>query len=126
MDALAFLMLGHVFTSAMSGNSIILGLAAGQGEGALARSLRLPSSATIVFTSTLADMVATVAERLRARQRPVLTRTTWRQGAMYLAYLGSAAVTGLGAALWPRWLPYIPLAAVALAALGLSLKLLRL
>lgn len=40
MDALAFLALGDVFTSAMSGNTILLGLALGQGRlAAAARSL---------------------------------------------------------------------------------------
>lgn len=202
MDALTFLMLGHIFTSAMSGNSVILGLALGQGElaaatkvgaaiagyvlgvacatpllasagrgvwrvlaaealllvgfavlwtdaggatsvpvlyaligvsalamglqGAIGRHLRLPGLATVVFTSTLTAIVGTTVERLLARQRPLVAAPTGQQVAMYAAYLASAAAMGFAAARWLGALPYVPLAAVVLAGVGLALQRVRL
>jgi uncharacterized membrane protein YoaK (UPF0700 family) len=201
MDALTFLMLGHIFTSAMSGNSVLLGLALGQAElgaaakaaaaiagyvvgvacatpllasagrgigrvlvaetvllaafaalwgnaggatsvpvlyaliglsavamglqGAVGRHLKLPGLATVVFTSTLTAIVGATVERLLARQRPLLTAPTGQQIAMYAAYLASAAAMGFAAARWPGALPYVPLAAVALAGIGLALRRVR-
>lgn len=200
MDALAFLTLGDVFTSAMSGNTILFGLALGQGrllaashsiaafigyvtgvavaalplrrgargsgrvfaaetvvlagfallwvvsgeparaplvyvliglsaiamgmQGAAVRHLQVPGISTIVFTSTLTAIVATISERLLASARPVLGSTTRRQLAMFLVYLASAILTGLAAQ--QRWLavmPFVPVAAVLAVLIGLWRRL---
>ena len=201
-DAIAFLTLGEVFTSAMSGNTILLGLALGQGrmsaashslaafvgyvagvagatlplrmpargvertlvletlflaafaglwtacsgpvspsvvygliilsaiamglQGAVGRAIRIPGIPTIVITSTLTAIVGTLAERVLARDRPVLTAPTRQQMRTFLVYLASGAVTGLAALRWLAGLPFVPLVAVLALVLGLKLRLLRL
>ena len=188
MDAIAFLTLGDVFTSAMSGNTILLGLALGEGrmsaawhslaafvgyvagvagaalplrtptrgiertlvletlflaafaglwtacggpvrsslQGAVGRAIRIPGIPTIVITSTLTAIVGTVAERMLARDRPVLTAPTRQQIGTFLVYLGSAVVTGFAASHWLAGLPFVPMAAVFTLTLGLRLRMLRL
>lgn len=202
MDAIAFLTLGDVFTSAMSGNTILLGLALGEGrmsaawhslaafvgyvagvagaalplrtptsgiertlvletvflaafaglwtacggpvrssvvygfiilsaiamglQGAVGRAIRIPGIPTIVITSTLTAIVGTVAERMLARDRPVLTAPTRQQIGTFLVYLGSAVVTGFAASHRLAGLPFVPMAAVFALTLGLRLRLLRL
>lgn len=202
MDAIAFLMLGNVFTSAMSGNTVLLGVALGQGrmaaashsiaafvgyvagvagaavplwsptrgiertlvlealflaafvglwlagggparpgavygliilsavamglQGAVGRSIRVPGIPTVVFTSTLTAIVATLAERMLAGERPALTALTRRQIETFLVYLVSAAVTGYAILHWRSGLPFLPLAAVLALVAGLRLRWLRL
>jgi uncharacterized membrane protein YoaK (UPF0700 family) len=202
MDAIAFLALGDVFTSAMSGNTILLGLALGQGrmsaashslaafvgyvvgvagaapwlrapmrgiertlvletlflaafaglwtacggpaspsvvygliilsaiamglQGAVGRAIRIPGIPTIVITSTLTAIVGTLAERLLARDRPVLTAPTRQQIRTFLVYLASAVVIGLAVSRRLAGPPFIPLACALALVLGLRLRLLRL
>ncbi|HUZ71429.1 MAG TPA: YoaK family protein [Stellaceae bacterium] len=202
MDAVAFLMLGNVFTSAMSGNTVLLGVALGQGrmaaashsiaafigyvagvagavvplaapargiertlvvetlflaafaglwaasggpahppvvygliilsaiamglQGAVGRSIRVPGIPTVVFTSTLTAIVAALAERVLARERPVVTTLTRRQIETFLVYLASAALTGFAVFRWRDGVPFVPLAAVLALVLGLRLRRLKL
>ena len=89
-------------------------------QGAAVRHLQAPGISTIVFTSTLTAIVATIAERLLASTRPVLGSMTWRQLAMFLVYLASAILTGLaGRQRWLAAMPFVPVAAVLAVLIGL-------
>lgn len=86
MDALAFLALGDVFTSAMSGNTILLGLALGQGQlAAAARSL--------AAFAGYACGVAGAALTLRARGRGI-RRTLGFELLLLAAFAGCWTATG--------------------------------
>lgn len=201
MDAIAFLALGQIFTSAMSGNTILFGIALGQGhllaashslaafagyvagvaggalplrapnrgieralgievlflatfaalwlasgppqratvylliacsavamglQGAVGRAIRVPGIPTVVFTSTLTAIVATLAERALGRERSALPAPTRQQMATFAVYLGSAVVAGLAVPHWLAAVAALPLAAVSLLVVGLRLDFLRL
>jgi uncharacterized membrane protein YoaK (UPF0700 family) len=202
MDAIAFLTLGDVFTSAMTGNTILLGIALGQGrmsaashsiaafigyvagvagaalplrtpargiertlvlemlflaafaglwtacggpvrstvvyglivlsaiamglQAAVGRVMRIPGIPTTVITSTLTAIIAALAERVLARDRPVFTAPTREQIRTFLVYLGSAVMTGLAVSHSLVVLPFVPLGAVLTLVLGLKFRLLRL
>jgi uncharacterized membrane protein YoaK (UPF0700 family) len=86
MDALAFLALGGVFTSAMSGNTILLGLALGQGQlAAAARSLA-------AFAGYMLG-VAGAAMTLRAPDRGI-RRTLGIELLLLAAFAGWWTVSG--------------------------------
>ena len=95
-------------------------------QGAVGRAIRIPGIPTIVITSTLTAIIGTVAERMLARDRPVLTAPTRQQIGTFLVYLGSAVVTGFAVSRWLAGLPFVPMVAVFALALGLRLRLLRL
>jgi uncharacterized membrane protein YoaK (UPF0700 family) len=202
MDAIAFLTLGHIFTSAMSGNTVLLGIALGQGrmaaaalsvaaflgyvagvagaavplgapsrgiertlraetlflaafaalwtlsggpapaplayalivlsaiamgmQGAVGRSVRIPGIPTVVFTSTLTAIVASLAERALARERPVMTVLTRWQFETFVVYLASAALTGFALIRAPAGVAFLPLASGLALVLGLWLRWLKL
>ena len=200
MDSLSFLKLGHVFTSAMSGNTILFGLALGQGhlsaaahsiaaflgyvagvavaaavfrhaeavrrhgafrvlagetallgafalvwvaggaphsaaslyvlillaavamglQGAAARHLNVPGVSTIVFTSTLTNIVTDCANAVAAPGPMRLAARTWRQIAAFAAYLASAIVTGLAMGFALPAIAILPFAALLLVVGGMG------
>ena len=202
MDAIAFLTLGNVFTSAMSGNTVLFGLALGQGrlsaasyalvafvgyvvgvagaalplripdkgiertlliktlflaafallwtalggpttpieiytlivlssvsmgmQGAVGRVVGVPGVPTIVITSTLTAIVATITERTISHDRPALPHSTQHQIATFASYLVGAIVAGFAVSHWPAVAPFIPLAVAVTLTSGLTLRLLRL
>ena len=80
-------------------------------QGAVGRAIRIPGIPTIVITSTLTAIVGTVAERVLARERPMLTAPTRQQIETFLVYL-AAVVTGFAVSRWLGVMPFIPLAVI--------------
>lgn len=192
MDAIAFFALGQVFTSAMSGNTILLGLALGQGhfgaalhavaslvgyvvgvaaassligkftlrnvlglealflagfvalwimaggpaatpvmyeliglsaiamgiQGALGRAIGVPGVMTVVFTSTWTAIASSIAERIRAAERPLVTRLTVQRLAALATYLASAVLCGVLTVRQLSVAPWLPFAAVLVLLAG--------
>ena len=145
MDILSYLQLGQVFTSAMTGNSVLLGfvvlwqvgggpsssewmlyslialsaLAMGL-QSSVAHHIGVPGMATTYFTGTLTNIVTGATNLIGRRSRATAarhprSRTGWQLIA-FLTYIVAAAVTGLLASR-PAWVPLWGLPAIIVPAL---------
>jgi uncharacterized membrane protein YoaK (UPF0700 family) len=95
-------------------------------QGGIGRAIRVPGIPTIVITSTLTAIVGGITERVLAQEKP-LTSAVRQQIGAYTAYFVSAIVSGI--AVWSGLLaavPFIALAAVFAAWLGVQRGSLRL
>jgi uncharacterized membrane protein YoaK (UPF0700 family) len=108
MDAIAFLTLGDVFTSAMTGNTILLGLSLGQGRMAAA------SHSLVAFVGYVAG-VASAALPLRTPTRGI-------ERALVLEALFLAAFAGLWTACGGPVSPSEVYALIILSAVAMGLQ----
>lgn len=92
-------------------------------QGAVGRAIRISGIPTTVVTSTLTAIVATIAERLLAGDRPTVIAPTRLQIGTFLAYLASAVVTGFAVSRYSMAPAVIPLVCSLALVLGLKLRM---
>jgi uncharacterized membrane protein YoaK (UPF0700 family) len=99
----------------MSGNGVIVLLAMAMGLQIIAgRHLNLAGIPTVVFTSTLTNIVTGVTESLTGKTGR-LPRDMWRQCAALALYFGGALAAGICVYTGTRALMFLPVAAVGAA-----------
>ncbi len=144
IDAVSFLRLGHVFSSVITGNLVLLGVAAGQQTGALALHAGLALGgygagrlALLVLAAAAMGIRSTAVRRLGQMSTTYLTSTLtglltglalrrwpaeWqRSTGILMAIVAGAALGAVTATTGPLWVPavvLVPLAAVLVFALA--------
>lgn len=114
-DALGFLALGSAFTSVMTGNMVLFGVATAQGD----------VSAMLLTSVAIGAFVAGAAIGTRVAGSPVAGDPVWPAAVTRALGIELVLFTGVGVAWWamgsdPPSKAYLPLLGVSAAALGLQ------
>lgn len=114
-DALGFLALGSAFTSVMTGNMVLFGVATAQGDANL----------MLLTAVAIGAFVAGAAAGARIAGSPVSGDPVWPPSVTRALTVELALFTGVGIAWWalgsePPASTYLPLLAASAAALGLQ------
>lgn len=114
-DALGFLALGSAFTSVMTGNMVLFGVATAQGDG----------GAMALTAVAIGAFVAGAAVGTRIAKSPMAGDPVWPAAVTQALAVELALFCGVGIAWWalgsnPPESAYLPLLAASAAALGLQ------
>jgi len=102
-------------------SSVAMGL-----QGGLGRAVGFPGILTVIFTGTYTTIASNFTKRALNGDRPLFTALAMRQMSALAAYAGGALIVGvIASAHWLRIAPFLPLAAVLAALVGLWLRLVR-